>query len=119
VLLKLRRATRDVVTAVELGEEPDEWEIEPALARARRLLGLDVRPITPTMGAVVVTVEPDSPADLAGLEPGDVLREIDRRAVANIVNFQAMARALRASAEVLVRVQRGDRAFYVVLEARE
>jgi serine protease Do len=107
------------VARIELGEEPDEWEIEPAVGRARRLLGLDVRPITPTMGIVVVNVEPESPADLAGLEPGDVLREIDRRPVGSITDLQAIVRALRPSTDVLVLAQRADLALYIVLRARE
>ena len=119
VLLKIRRTTREIMARIELGEEPDEWEIEPAADRARRLLGLDVRPITPAMGTVVVNVEPESPADLAGLEPGDVLREINRRPVGSITDLQAIALALRPSTDVLVLVQRGDRALYIVLRARE
>lgn len=119
VLLKIRRTTREIMARIELGEEPDEWEIEPAVDRARRLLGLDVRPITPAMGTVVVNVEPESPADFAGLEPGDVLREINHRSVGRITDLQAIAQALRPSTDVLVLVQRGDLALYIVLRARE
>jgi serine protease Do len=119
VLLTVRRVARQIRTRIELGEEPDEWEIEPAVERARRLLGLDVRPITPMTGTVVINVEPESPADLAGVEAGDVLREIDRRPVRSIADLRAIAQALRPSTEVLVLVQRGELALYLVLRARD
>jgi S1-C subfamily serine protease len=119
VRLKVRRNARELVVAVKLGEEPDEWELVPALSRAKRLLGIDVRPITPTMGVVVVEVEPESPAQLVGIESGDVVREVDRLPVRNIADFQAIARTLRTGAEVLLLVQRADVALYVVLSSLE
>ena len=119
VRLKVRRESREVVASVKLGEEPDEWEVVPALARARRLLGIDVRPITPTMGAVIENVDLDGPADVIGIEPGDVIREVNRQPVRNISDFQAIVRTLRAGSEVLVLVQRADAAAYVVLRAHK
>jgi serine protease Do len=118
VRLKVRRAARDLVLSVGLGEEPVEWEAHPDLVRARRLLGIDVRPVTPATGAVVIEVDGDSPADLVGVEPGDVIREIDRKPVHNIAEFQAIARRIRAGDDVLVLVQRADIAVYVILPAR-
>jgi serine protease Do len=44
-----------------------------------RTLGLDPT----TKGAVIVEVEPGSPAEAAGLEAGDVIREIDKKPVAS------------------------------------
>jgi serine protease Do len=115
VRLKIRRATRDLVISVRLGEEPDAWEVDPDLLRARRLLGIEVRPVTPAMGAVVVDVDVDSPADLVGLEPGDVIREIDRTRIGNIAEFRVSARRIRSDREVLVLIQRGDAAVYVLI----
>ena len=119
VRLKVRREAHELVASVKLGEEPDEWQALPALARARRLFGIDVRPITPTMGAVIVNVDPDGPADVVGIEPGDVIREVDRQLIRNITDFQAIVRALRAATEVLMLVQRADVAVYVVVRARK
>ena len=119
VQLKVRREARELVASVRLGEEPDEWQVLPALARARRLLGIDVRPITPTMGVVVVNVDARGPADVVGIEPGDVIREVDRQPIGNITDFQAIVRALGAATEMLVLVQRADVALYVVIRARK
>jgi S1-C subfamily serine protease len=119
VRLKAHRGALELVVSIKLGDEPDEWQVVPALARARRLLGIDVRPITPTMGAVVVNVDPLGPADVVGIELGDVIRELDRQPVGNIADFQAIARTLRAATEVLMLVQRADVALYVVVRARK
>jgi S1-C subfamily serine protease len=118
VRLKVRREAHELVASVRLGEEPDDWEALPALVRARQLFGIDVRPITPTMGAVVVNVDPQGPADVVGIESGDVLREVDRQPVRSITDFQAIVRALRTT-EVLMLVQRADTALYMVLRARK
>jgi serine protease Do len=67
------------------------------------------------MGAVVVDVDVDSPADLVGLEPGDVIREIDRTRIGNIAEFRVSARRIRSDREVLVLIQRGDAAVYVLI----
>jgi S1-C subfamily serine protease len=119
VRLKVRREAHELVESVKLGEEPDEWQALPAVARARRLFGIDVRPITPTMGAVIVDVDPEGPADVVGIEPGDVIREVDRQPVRSFTDFQAIVRALRAGTEVLILVQRADAAVYVVLRVRK
>jgi S1-C subfamily serine protease len=92
--------------------------VRPDLVKARRLLGIDVRPVTPAMGVVVVDVDADSSADLVGIEPGDVIREINREAVRNIGDFQAIARRIREGSDVLVLVQRADVAVYLIVPAR-
>jgi len=118
VRLKVRRAARDLVVSVRLGEEPVEWEARTDLLKVRRLLGIDVRPVTPATGAVVVEVDGDSPADLVGIEPGDVIREIDRKPVRNIADFQTITRRIRAGDDVLLLVQRADIAVYLIIPSR-
>ena len=44
-------------------------------------------------GAVITDVEPKSPADRAGLAPGDVVREVDRKPVASADDAAAALRA--------------------------
>ena len=118
IRLKVRRATRELIVSVRLGDEPVALEAHPDLIRARRLFGIDVRPVTPTMGAVVVEVDLESPADLVGLEPGDVVREIDRKPIANLTDFQTAARRIQGVQEVLLLVQRAELAVYVIVRAR-
>jgi S1-C subfamily serine protease len=116
VRVKVRRDGRDQTVTMKVAEEPDEWALPPAQARARSLTGLEVRPITPDMGVVVTWAEPGSPADAAGLERGDVIRAINRQPIRKLGDFEAAARGLRAGDVVLLHVQRGEIALYVTLQ---
>jgi serine protease Do len=116
VRLSVRRAAVARVIRVTLGDEPDEWKLPPDLARARKLLGIGARALTPTMGVVAADVEPMSPAGQAGLEAGDVLREINGRLIRTLRDFQDAMRSVKTGTPVLMLVQRGDAAVYVALE---
>ncbi len=64
--------------------------------------------------AVVVSVEPGSPAAAVSLSPGDVVVEVDRKPVRNAEEF---ARQLdEGGASVLLLVQRGHLTIFVPLE---
>jgi S1-C subfamily serine protease len=115
VRLRLRRVGRETTVAVTLAEEPDPRRVPAALARAWRLTGLRVRRLTPDLGVVADAVEPGSPAAGAGLEPDDLIREVNRRPVRSLPDFEAAVRGLRADEPVLLLVQRGDAVLYVAL----
>jgi serine protease Do len=119
VRLRFRRDGRAMSASVTLAEEPDESELPPLLARAERLLGIEVRAITPAMGAIAAEVDAAGPAAFVGIEPGDVIREVNRRPIRSIADFEVVARELRPGAAVLMLVQRDDVALYVAVIARE
>ena len=65
-------------------------------------------------GAVVTEVDPESPAARAGLQPGDIIMEINRRPVANADEAVELSKGL-AGGRVLLRVwSRGGSRFIVV-----
>jgi serine protease Do len=70
-----------------------------------------------TKGVVVTNVADGSPASEAGLQPGDVIQEVDHAAVTNASDFN---RTIRRSAghTVLLLVNRGGGAKYVAIEPR-
>ncbi len=115
IRLELRRDARVALVEVRLGEEPDE--LAAPAPRLQKLAGFDVRPITPEMGVVVVEVEPGGPAARAGMQPGDVVREINRSAVRDVQDLDRLSRSLRAGDHVLVLVQRGARALYLAVKS--
>lgn len=117
VSLKLRREGRLLTISVKLGEEPDGGALPPARALARRRLGIDVRPISPTTGAVARDIDRWSAAARVGIKEGDVIHEVNGQAIRSAEDFQAVARALAPGAPVLMRVQRGDVVLYVVVTA--
>jgi len=63
-------------------------------------------------GIVVISVEPDSPADAAGIVAGDVIQGINKVPVTTIAEYARITRDLRGDA--LVGMSRG----YVVLKEK-
>jgi serine protease Do len=83
-------------------------------ARSRREYGLPGN----LHGAVVTDVDPDSPAARAGLRPGDVIQEIDRRPVSDAGDAVELTRS-RGSKRVLLRVWSNGNSRYVVIAPEE
>jgi serine protease Do len=68
-----------------------------------------------TTGVVISDIEAGSPADAAGLHPGDVITEVNRQAVRNLNDYRQALKQVKAGENLLLLVQRGGGAFYVVL----
>ncbi|MEE8301303.1 MAG: trypsin-like peptidase domain-containing protein [Candidatus Tectomicrobia bacterium] len=90
---------------------------------SRQGLGLRVQDFTPRLarklriplqpGIVVEAVEPAGAAARAGLQPGDVIVEVNHMPVANVAEFQQLLES--PEAPLLLLVKRGQTAQYVVL----
>ncbi len=85
---------RDI--ALKVGQLPDEPQTasEDPAPRTGPRIGLTLAPLSPELrdrldvpdgasGSVVRGVEPGSPAEIAGLQPGDVIVSVDRQPVAS------------------------------------
>ncbi len=83
---------------VALGEVASEWRIR---------------------GALVLEVKPGSPADYAGLLPGDIIYQVDSTPIENLGALQTHIRQMSPGQACVVHVQRGNRRFQrtVVLRA--
>ncbi len=57
-------------------------------------------------GVVVTGVEPDSGADRAGLMPGDVIREINRKPVKSVQDYEKAASAIKKGENILMLINR-------------
>jgi serine protease Do len=121
-------------TKVTIWRDGAEKTLEVKLAEApgeptRSRLGLDVRPLTPdvarevgvegTDGVVVAAVEEGSVADDAGIRRGDVIKELDRKPVKSISDFEKAAADLKGNQPVTVRLQRGRTSLFVALDMRK
>src|SRR6185437_14703117 len=93
VVLHYVRDGKQSQTQVALGELPDEDARQNA-EQGQAKLGLALQTLTPdvaaslgidrgTKGAVITDVVDGSPAEHAGLRPGDVIVEVDRRPVSS------------------------------------
>ncbi len=87
---------------------------------SRGQLGVAIQDLTPelaqafaldrTGGAVIARVEPDSPAQRAGLRAGDVVVEVDGRPVRGASDLRNRIGLLRAGTDVELRLLRNGRA---------
>ena len=70
-------------------------------------------------GAAVASVRPGSPADDAGLAPGDVIEEVNRKPVENAQQFADAVRATPEGKDILLLVwSRGGATYRVVHPAQ-
>lgn len=117
VKLALIRDGRSRELPVTLMERPSPEALE-VLATAARVddLGLEVRDLGPSSspGVLVAGVLPNGPAEQAGLQPGDVILEINRRRVQDLRSLRAAIESV-ATGTVLVRFQRGESLRYVAV----
>jgi serine protease Do len=113
------RDGREKELTVTIGELPDATRIakadggtgEQALAGVvvqdldrdtARELGLAGR----IRGVVVTAVDPDSAAEQAGLQRGDVIREINRQPVRSVKDFEKLASDVKKGERVLMLINR-------------
>jgi serine protease Do len=68
-------------------------------------------------GVIVVRVEPGSPADDAEIKKGDIIKEINKKAIYNLEDFNRAAAGIENNESVLFFVNRGGKNFYVILKA--
>ena len=128
VTLKIVREKKEQTVAVKIGELPDESDASQQIEAKDAEIGLRVQRITPeaarrlgmnsTKGGIVVEVQPGSPADQVGLEPADVIREVNQRPVNNVKDFQLALRQGRRGDRILLLVQRGDNAVFFAVKRK-
>ena len=90
---------------------PGEAEGNHALA------GVRVAPVPPEKGidegVFVTSVQSGSPADLAGIQSGDIILEINRHSVKNVDDFRELTQKLGPDDRVLVLLQRGRSSIFL------
>jgi len=69
-------------------------------------------------GALVTAVEPDSIAASSGIRPGDVIQEVERRAVSSADQAVKMSEELKREKQVLIRIFSKGGSRFVMLESK-
>jgi serine protease Do len=121
--VKVWRDQGEKTLEVKIGEAPDDREAARQFGRSRSMLGLEVRPITPELarqlnlktaeGVVVARVDEDSAAGEAGVQRGDVIREINRQRIRSMADFERLTKDAKEGDRLTVLLQRGPMSLYV------
>lgn len=101
-------------------QEPQQEEL------SSRKLGLSIQTLTPDIaqqlgyqddhGVVVADVQPGSPADDAGLQRGDLIKEINRKEVRSTRDFEREVKSLKSGDVVAMLVRRGPNTFFSAIK---
>jgi serine protease Do len=124
VLVKIWRDRAEKAIHLKVADAPGDREVA---GRGGGVLGLEVQPITPelarrfrlrsTEGVVVDHVAEASSAAAAGVQAGDVIREINRQRVRTLADFDRLTRGIREGDRLTVLLQRGPMSLYVAFTA--
>ena len=127
----IRSGERRTIT-VDLGERKEDavvTSIPSPPPQPEVKLGLSVQDLTQELadkfkikdqkGVLVNKVDPGSVAQEQGLREGDLIKEVNRQAVASAEEFKSAVAQAKKGESVLLRVVRENRAFYSVLSPKE
>jgi serine protease Do len=126
VELTVIRDGEETTLTVEIGELPT-GAVKAAAEIENALKGVSVQNLTPDIyrqldipakmrGVVVTDIEPGSPAETA-LMPGDVILEINRKAIAGIDDYERIVSKVKPEEDLLLLVYRRGSTIFVTVSA--
>ncbi|MFC1478688.1 DegQ family serine endoprotease [Candidatus Margulisiibacteriota bacterium] len=126
IKVHVKRKRKSRVFKVKIGELPEKTVAEAKTENdISGRLGMSVQEMTAELarkfgyqgdrGVIVREVKPDSPAHEAGINRGDLIKEIDRKTIRNISDYSNALTGLKEGANVLFLVRRGQYTQYVVV----
>ena len=129
-VLTIIRDGQEQQVDVAIGEQPSDFsKAAPASTdqgtSSLRQFGLSFQDLSPELaerlgyqekqGVVVSEVEEGSPAAAAGMRPGQLIEEVNKKAVRNLKDLQTELKKAADQKRVLLRVRTGNYSQYVVL----
>lgn len=123
VSLKVQRGSEEKTLKVKIGQRPgngvgSEPELKGKKDKRGKPVetGMALEPVSPdlarelrlsekTAGVVVSSITPDGPANRAGLVPGDLILEVDRKPVKDVDTFYSIVKEKKS---YLLRIRRAD-----------
>jgi serine protease Do len=124
VKIVVLRDQRRLPLTVKVGELKEEQVVATAPQAGK--LGLTVQDLTPQLaerlgvkesgGVVITAVDPQSAAAAAGLRPGDLVLEANRKPIKNAAEFSEIVKAAKPGENLLFLVRRGESSLFLVLK---
>ena len=122
--IKVIRSGKEMDLKLKVAEMPEKKMTSRIVPE--KALGLTVDNITPRWqkefeiedrtGVVVVDVVPGSPADDAGIQTGDIIKEVDRRPVKNMKDYKSVMKTWKKGKSLLFLIKRVGGTIYVSIE---
>lgn len=124
VNVTVMREKKQIPITVKIGELKDQKIVASGPKEGK--LGLTVQDLTPqlaeslgisrTNGVVVTVVQPQSVASEAGLRRGDVILELNQKAITNSNSFQKAVNEAKPDSNLLFLIRRGDSNLFLALK---
>lgn len=131
VKMDVIREKKQKTLSVVIGEMPGEAvakakeETEPKVwLGIRKLLAVDSEQakssgINEKEGVLIAEIEPDSPADEAGIQRGDVIKKINNRAIKNLSDYSSILNSAQKSEKAVVfLLKRGQNTLFIAVKPK-
>ena len=128
VTVKAIRDGKEISFPVTISEMEGEAVARGSESEATKGVGLTVQEITPDIarkldignlkGVLVTSVEDNSPADDAGFQQGDLIRQVNGQQVPNVAEFTRLMKKHKGDKVVRFLVERGEIRLILALSAK-
>ena len=128
VEVKVLREGKPLVFKVQIQEMEDK-KMAALGSQTKETLGINAQEFTPEMarrlrmdyepGIIVVQVQEGSPAEEAGLQEGDLIKEVNRKPVKDMKTYQNLIGGLKKGSNLLFRIKRNGMNLFVGLRLSE
>jgi serine protease Do len=125
VTVKILRDGQEKVYEVTVAERKDQPEVAKKSSTGKAFFGMAVQEITPQMarqlgipvtkGVIVTDVEEGSPADEVGIQPRDMILQVNKVNVGSLKEYQREIAKPGAQNSILLLIRRGKTTYYVAL----
>jgi len=123
--VKIIRDKKEMVIKITI-EEMTEKRMAESRIHPVSDLGMRIENITPALrnelgikdrsGVVVTNVVPGSAADDAGIQPGDVIKEVNHHQIRNLNEYDSATGRTEESKPLLFLIKRGSQTFYISIK---
>ncbi|MFA6413279.1 MAG: DegQ family serine endoprotease [Syntrophales bacterium] len=125
VSIKVVRDGREMIFQVTVVERKDRPEVAAARGGAYEQFGLAVEDITPEIarylgipkktGIIVVRVQSGSPADEMGIQPQDIILQVNKTKIASVKEYVSEVSKKASKGGIMLLIKRGQATFFVAL----